>query len=73
MSRATTSATLSGRPCVGLAKWVYLKVAKLFELMTHEPSTVPIFCHDSLPLPVVAEAFDAEGVARVDARASRAS
>ena len=35
---------------------MYLNDAKLLDLMIHEPSAVPIFCHASLPLPVVAAA-----------------
>ena len=43
----STSATLSGRPCEGLAKCVYLKVTRLLALMTQEPSPVKIFKRDS--------------------------
>ena len=39
---------------VGFSKCVYLNDTKLRELMTHEPSAVQIFCHASLPVPVVA-------------------
>ena len=63
----STSATLSGRPWVGFAKCVYLTVAKLRELMTHDPSAVPIFSGDSLPVPEVADGVGGERVARVDA------
>ena len=53
-----TSARLSGRPCVRLAKSVYLNVAKLRWLITHEPSAVPIWSRASLPRPVDAASFD---------------
>ena len=67
----STSATLSGRPCVGFAKCVYLKVTKLLGLMTHEPSAVKIFSRDSSPVPVVGEAFEANSApvsTRLDSR-----
>ncbi len=45
--------TLSGRVCPGLAKCVYLNDSTLRELITHEPSAVPICSLLSLPAPVV--------------------
>ena len=56
----STLATLSGVPEVRFAKCVYLKVAKLDGLTIHEPSPVKILSRDSLPVPVVAEAFEAK-------------
>ncbi len=50
---------LSGRPWVSFAKWVNLAVAKLFELITHEPSAVPILRRASPPVPVVGAALAA--------------
>ena len=50
---ALTFAVLSGTPVVSSEKCVYLKFRKLVALITHEPSAVPIFCHDSLPVPAV--------------------
>ena len=55
-----TSAMLSGRPSVSSVKSVNLAVAKLRLLMTQEPSTVPIFCRFSEPLPVVPAALAAK-------------
>ena len=47
--------TLSGRPCVGFAKCVYLNVSRLRELITQDASPMPIFCRASAPVPVVDE------------------
>src|SRR5215831_13497582 len=49
----TVDDTKSGRVRPGFSKCVYLNVRNWFALAIHEPSTVPIFCHDSLPLPAV--------------------
>ncbi len=55
-----TLATLSGRPSVRFAKWLYLNVSRLRELMTHDPSAMAIFCVAAPPVPVVAAAFEAK-------------
>ncbi len=49
-------------------KSVYLAVAKLRLLMIQEPSAVPIFCRVSLPLPVVADWFEAKSELLVSSR-----
>ena len=54
-------------PASRLLKSVNLNVAKLRELMTHEPSAMPIFCLDSPPVPVVPPRARAEQVAGVGA------
>ena len=60
MRLGSTPATKSGVPEVRFSKWVYLKVTKLEGLTTQEPSPVKILSRDSLPVPVVAEAFEAK-------------
>ena len=54
-------------PEVRFSKWVYLKVTKLEGLTTQEPSPVKILRRESLPVPVVGEAFEA----KIDAVSTR--
>src|SRR5690349_13181289 len=49
----TADEVWSGRPCVGFAKCVYLKLRTLLLLIIQDPSAFPMRCHDSLPVPAV--------------------